>query len=104
MEDRVISFERILFPVDLSRQSRRAAPFVKAMAKRFHSEVTMLHVLDMPGASNSPPEAAAWAALINVEAIRQQRKAELESFLVDEFAGIPVTRQIGEGDAGSQIV
>jgi hypothetical protein len=31
----MIPFPRILFPVDLSLQSRQAAPFVKALAKRF---------------------------------------------------------------------
>ena len=38
----MIDFKRILYPVDLSAQSRAVAPSVAAMAKRFGSEVVIL--------------------------------------------------------------
>lgn len=42
----MITFKRILFPVDFSKQDHEAAPFVKAMAERFDSEVILLHVAE----------------------------------------------------------
>ena len=98
----MISVERVLFPVDLSEQSRRAAPFVKAMAKRFQAEVALLHVIDLPVAMYSPPEAA-WGVLASGERFREDREAEFETFAVDELAGVPVVRDIAEGDAATQI-
>lgn len=98
----MISFERILYPVDLSEQSRQAAPFVKAMAKRFHSGVAMLHVIDLPVSMYGPPEAA-WGLLMNGDQFREDREAEFECFLEQEFAGVPVVRELVEGDAATQI-
>ena len=46
----MISFQRILFPVDFSPQSSAAAPLVKAMAARFQSEVLLLHIVEVPPA------------------------------------------------------
>ena len=77
----MISFKRILYPVDLSAQSRAVAPAVAAMAKRFRSEVVLLHV-----AGASAPEPA------------------LGTFGADEFMGIPVVRELLSGDPAPQIV
>lgn len=99
----MVSMERILFPVDLSEQSRKAAPFVRAMAKRFHSEVALLHVMEVPAAWYGPPEGVAWATLSENDRYRQERQADFEAFLVDEFAGIPVLRQSADGDPATQI-
>jgi len=35
----MIDFNRILFPVDMSDEDRKAAPFVKAMAVWFGSQI-----------------------------------------------------------------
>ena len=99
----MVSMERILFPVDLSEQSRKAAPFVRAMAKRFHSEVTLLHVMEVPAAWYGPPEGVAWTTLSENDRYRQERQAEFESFLVDDFAGIPLLRESADGDPATQI-
>jgi nucleotide-binding universal stress UspA family protein len=98
----MISVKRILFPVDMSEQSRRAAPFVKAMAKRFQAEVALLYVIDLPVSMYGPPEAA-WGLLMSGEQFREDREAEFEAFLEDELAGIPLVRDIAEGDAATQI-
>jgi nucleotide-binding universal stress UspA family protein len=98
----MISVERILFPVDLSEQSKQAGPYVKAMASRFHAEVAMLHVIEMPVSMYGPPEAA-WGLLMSGEQFREDREAEFEVFLADEFGGIPVVRDVAEGDAATQI-
>ena len=39
------TFQKILFPIDMSDSSTAAAPFVETMAKKFQAEVTLFHVL-----------------------------------------------------------
>jgi nucleotide-binding universal stress UspA family protein len=77
----MIDFKKILFPVDLSAQSRAVAPSVAAMARRFSSEVVLLHVAGEPA-----PEPA------------------LDHFAADVFSGVPVVRELLEGDPAHQIV
>jgi len=75
----MINFKKILYPVDLSAQSRAVAPSVAAMAKRFDSEVVLLHVTG----------AAA---------------PEFDQFATGVFSGIPVVRELRAGDPAHQIV
>jgi nucleotide-binding universal stress UspA family protein len=100
----MISFSKILFPVDLSMQSREAAPWVAAMAARFRSEVLILHVLP-PELSYYPiPAAATPAALQRDREQRKTRKAELQSFVAEYFRGIAVQSKLTEGDPADCIV
>jgi nucleotide-binding universal stress UspA family protein len=77
----MIHFKRILYPVDLSAQGREVAPSVAAMAKRFGSEVVLLHVT---GSSAPVPE--------------------FDRFAAHELSGISVIREALEGDPAHQIV
>src|SRR5690349_22058618 len=77
----MIDFKRILYPVDLSAQSRAVASSVAAMAKRFGSEVVIVHV-----ASTTASVAA------------------FENFAAAEFSAISATRKLLEGDPAGQIV
>jgi nucleotide-binding universal stress UspA family protein len=97
------SFQRILFPVDLSEQCRRAAPFVKVFADRFHSEVTMLHVFELPLPLTGMPDSPAWSVLVESDGARAVRRAELETFLAGYFAGVNVHREMADGDPALQI-
>ena len=40
----MLEIKHILFPIDFSERTCGAAPFVNAMAKRFHADVTLLNV------------------------------------------------------------
>lgn len=100
----MITFERILFPVDFSARCAAAVPSVKEMAKRFGAEVTVLHVVDLPTAGVAPPEASAWSVLIGAERLRQQGEVALTSFLEREFPGFAVQRETAEGDAAFTII
>jgi len=91
-------FQRILFPVDLSDQCRRAAPFVKAFAERFHSQLVLLHVSVL-----TPPEGAAWVDALAVGQAQEARRSQFESFLADDFRGVDVRRQFTEGDPALEI-
>jgi nucleotide-binding universal stress UspA family protein len=78
----MIDFKRILFPVDLSAQSRAVAPSVVAMARHFGSEITVLHVVDST----------------------QSELIKLDEFVAEAFPGTRVAREVVEGDAAEQIV
>ena len=44
------AFQKILFPFDMSDSCTATAPFVEAMANKYHAEVTLLHVVQMRSA------------------------------------------------------
>ena len=100
----MIAFKRILFPVDFSAESRAVVPAVQAMASRFDSKIVVMHVVDLPPAWFGSPEAASWAALINSDRLRTSARVGLDCFIEQEFSGVPVTWELAEGDAASQIV
>lgn len=99
-----MKFERILFPVDLSEQSRCAAPFVKAMACRFQSEVIMLNVLELPPVWYGAGDGAAWVPPMDVDQMRDEAAARLDDYLEAEFDGVKVQRVIAEGEPARQIL
>jgi len=96
--------ERILFPIDFSEQSRKAAPFVKAMASRFQSEVVMLNVLELPQVWYGAGDGAVWVPPVDADELREEARTRLEGYLETEFAGLQLTRVLAEGDAARQIV
>lgn len=97
-----MKLEHLLFPVDLSEQSRRAAPFVRAMAARFQSEIILLHVLEWSPLWYTTEEAAIWA-LENKAQLREEERAKLEHLLREQFAGMRAHPVLAEGDAAQQI-
>lgn len=99
----MIPFRRILFPVDLSEPSRRAVPYVQALAERFHSEIVVLHVMEIPTAMYAPPEGATWAILSNTAKLKEHRQQVLDSFIQSEFRTTPVMKEFVEGDAAYEI-
>jgi len=96
--------ERILFPVDFSEQSRKAAPFVKAIASRFQAEVVMLNVLELPPVWYGAGDGAVWMPPVDADEMREEARTRLEGYLETEFAGVRVNRALAEGDAARQIV
>ena len=81
----MIDFKRILFPIDMSEEDRKAAPFVKAMADWFGSEIHMLYVQEIVFPICIPEDVtgAAYAAALD---FRRQRQADFASFLVSGLA------------------
>ena len=99
----MIDFKRILFPVDMSEEDQKAAPFVKAMGGWFGSRIDMLYVHEFLFPSYSPPEEYSGTAVAIAEECRKQRQAEFESFLVSEFAQSNLHRTMVEGEAAHEI-
>jgi nucleotide-binding universal stress UspA family protein len=91
----MIDFGRILFPVDFSAQSKAVAPFVRAMARCFDSEIAAVHVVDVPEAGPGSPDAVAQR--------RAEAAAALSRFIVEELSGRPVTQRVATGDPARQI-
>ena len=49
----MVSFSKILFPVDFSKRCGGAAHAVRAMAMQFQAEVTALHVVEVASANSA---------------------------------------------------
>ncbi len=94
----MVSFPRILFPVDLSKQSLCAAPFVKAMAARFHSEVTLLHVVEVPPAWSGATGEIAFSSWVDTPRLVEARGAELIGFQQRELTDLAVQPCVQTGD------
>jgi nucleotide-binding universal stress UspA family protein len=95
------TFEKILFPVDMSDSCTATAPFVEALAKKFNAEVTLLHVLEIP-----PTYFTDWygyMSLVDTQSIRDARQGEFDQYLKDRFQGLRVHRVMEEGDAARLI-
>ncbi len=95
------TFQKILFPVDLSDTCTAAAPWVEMLARKFQAEVTLLHALEIP-----PMYFSDWygyTAVIDNDAIRDARINEVNSYLTDKFQGLEVRREVVEGDAAQVI-
>jgi nucleotide-binding universal stress UspA family protein len=80
--------KRILFPVDFSERSSAVVPTVEAFARKFESEVTLLHVENpIPVEGASSPETV-------LEALASR----------PEFSGVNVRTRIAIGDPASEII
>ncbi len=99
----MIDFNRILFPVDMSEEDRKAAPFVKAMADWFGSQIDLLYVQEPMIRYYATPEDVTRTAVTIAEEYRKQSQAEFDSFLAPEFANCTLHRSVAEGDAAREI-
>ena len=90
------TFEKILFPVDMSDSCTATAPFVEALAKKFNAELTLMHVLEIPPAYFT--DWYGYISLVDTQAIRDARQGEFDQYLKDRFAGLHVRRILEEGD------
>jgi len=85
MEGAMALINKILFPVDFSESSLAAARYVEALAGRFEAETLLLHVVGA-GEHTLPEE------------LLPLRRAELNTFLVDELKYFPNRRICVIGD------
>jgi nucleotide-binding universal stress UspA family protein len=91
----------MLLPVDFSEHTAGAAQYAKALACRFHSELTIAHVFQMQnlafGGETAMP--AEW-----YEDMRNESQRLLQEFCADDFRNMPVRRLLLDGDAARTIV
>jgi nucleotide-binding universal stress UspA family protein len=99
----MITFQRILFPVDFSKQDQEAAPFVRAMAERFHSELILLHVAEFPPAWYGTRDAMAVEPEVDLESLMNVRREQLDQHLSADLAGLCIRRTVELGDPAKEI-
>jgi nucleotide-binding universal stress UspA family protein len=88
----MVPLARILLPVDLSDRSLVAARQAQVLARHFHSEVTVLHVVDpqeQEFGRFEPGGVKGW---------------ELESLLARDFTGASIRQIVCDGDPGGTIL
>jgi nucleotide-binding universal stress UspA family protein len=98
----MMKLHKILFPIDFSERSRAAAPFVLAMARRYHSNVVLLHAIHPPppiygGMDTIYPEQ------FDFNEYRISLKGELEKFGAAELPKVDITCAVAMGDTATII-
>jgi nucleotide-binding universal stress UspA family protein len=97
----VVDVRRILFPIDFSEPTYATAPFVDAMARKFHADVTLLSVVPVPPrpVSDEPGE----AVMIDPEYLKDDLEPRLDSAFRKEFAHLKVERVVELGEPAEVI-
>ncbi len=97
-----MNIRKILLPVDFPNPSLRVIHQAATLARHFHSEIVMLHVLSAQSqAAGVPVDRAGWDML--AEMIRVAEKNHDES-LRPELEGLAIRRIIAKGDPAPAIV
>ena len=100
----MFSLRRILLPLDFSDRSQAAARYAESLARQFHAQLILMHVLSAPHYEFAALEAGG-ALLDDLFAARSEHaRKQLDGFLASELAGADVERVLCEGDAARQIV
>jgi nucleotide-binding universal stress UspA family protein len=100
----MLSLPRILAPVDFSERSPGAARYAGRLACHFHSELTLMHVVD-----SSAYEVTAYeftGPVVSTLPAERRSEAEgiLANFLPGEFRNMNVRRVVSSGDPATEIV
>lgn len=100
----VLRFSRILFPVDFSDRCRGAAHYVKALAGRYGSKISMLHVLESMIGQPGDLDFGGLATSLQWEDRAARAQELLDGFLLGELKDFDVERRLETGDPARTIV
>jgi nucleotide-binding universal stress UspA family protein len=100
----MLHYRRILYPVDFSLRCRQMAPLVGEVARKFHSEVILLHALDPLPVVCYAPDFTYFAPAEFIEKQRQTMSVELDEFAESAFADMRVTPVIVTGEPAESII
>ena len=95
----MLTITKILLPVDLEQPSLPPVHQAAALARQFHSEVLILHVVRL--FSYLGLHEIGHRDLLT-ESVKQA-EAKLDTVLLPELAGLPVKRMVAKGDPGRLI-
>src|SRR6266516_4334646 len=98
----MLSLPKILAPIDFSERSPGAARYAGKLACHFHSELTLMHVIDSSAYGVSAYEFTGPVVLPADR--RSEAEALLANFLPDEFRNMNVRRIVVEGDPAGEII
>ena len=101
----MIEIQRILCPIDFSDYSRHALDHAVALARRYESTITVLHVFSTVPVAAYAPGMPGFEPIVLTRADRDQLLAELKRFVETESApGVSMDATIREGDTTSEIL
>jgi len=83
-------FQHILFPVDFSDRCIAVRPFVRSIAQRFHSRLTILNVVHIPTVCYGGLDAG-FPMMIDIPEMQRAAKNELHTVFEDDLAEKVVT-------------
>jgi nucleotide-binding universal stress UspA family protein len=92
-------FQHILFPVDFSDRSIAVRPFVTALAERFHAQLTLINVIQIPNAWFGGYDAA-FPIMIDLPEMEEAARNEMAAFIRDGM----VDKIVTVGDPATDIV
>ena len=98
-----LSIQKILLPVDFSANAEDAVRYAASLARRFNSEVVLLHVLEPPHVDFAMVEFTDSLESL-AQAGRERTRVRLEQFAKADFEGIRVTRKIAQGQPAEEIL
>ena len=99
----MLTFGRLLFPVDFSECCTQASPYVAGIARKFNSHVTLLHAFDAYDAFGYGAASGTIAYGVSEDSIRHQRESALAQFGDHVFEGLNVTRVFDFGDPAEMV-
>ncbi len=95
----MINYPRILFPVDLSKQSRVVAEHAAVMVEKFQAELHLIHVI----ARYEGPTFSSVSDII--DQIKENVTKELDAFARDHFPDVsPLETHVLVGHTGRQVL
>jgi nucleotide-binding universal stress UspA family protein len=101
----MLNNKKILLPIDFPDTSLRVVHQAAMLARHFHSEILMLHVVTADshaaGVPEDGPEFARWDGLAAVLRVAQKH---LDHTLSTELAGLTIRSILAKGDAARTIV
>lgn len=90
----MISLKRILVPTDFSEHSRKAMLYGAELAKKFHSELHLLHAIEMTPLMYGEVACVAPETESEIEASAQ---TQLDRLLTDADADLTIVRTVQHG-------
>ena len=100
----MLSLPKIIAPVGFSERSPGAARYDGRLACHFHSELTLLHVMDTSAYEFSAYEFTGPVITTSAEERKCEAEALLANFLPGEFRNMNVRRLVLTGDPAGEIV
>jgi len=98
------SLPKIIAPIDFSERSPGAARYAGRLACHFHSELTLLHVMDTSAYEVTAYEFTGPVITTGAEEWKRDAEALLANFLPGEFRNMNVRRIVLTGDPADEIV
>lgn len=97
-------FRKILFPIDFSARCVWFAPYVGDVARKFGSQVTLFHALDMYDAFGYGAASGTTVYGACETELRRQRQSALAEFGEEAFAGVSTVRVAETGEPAERII